>query len=173
MDMARALSGGDRRSIGRATAVVSHILRHRETLGELIEALEHEDPIVRMRAADVAEKISKQHPDWLRPYAQRFVALAGNSTQQEIRWHLAQMLPRLRLSPSQRRRALAALLGYLDDQSRIVQVSALTALVEFSCRDPGLKSRVAPLVARAVRSGTPSLRARAKKLLAQLRQNSR
>jgi hypothetical protein len=65
------------------------------------------------------------------------------------------------------------LFNYLDDQSRIVRVSALTALVAFSQQDLQLKSRVAPRVARAAKSGSASVRARAKELLVQLSQAAR
>ena len=150
--------------------MVSYIQGRRDALGDLIAALKHEDAAVRMRAADVAEKISVQHPEWFQAYAGRLLALAETTEQQEIRWHMAQMFPRLKLAPPRRRRAVAALFKYLDDRSRIVQVSAITALVDLSLEEPALRRRVTPLVLRAARSEAPSVRARAKKLLARLSQ---
>lgn len=59
-----ALSGGDRRSIGRADDVVRQILAKPELVPELIAGLFHTDAVVRMRCADVAEKVSASHPEW-------------------------------------------------------------------------------------------------------------
>ena len=62
MDIASALAGGDRRSIGRANEVASFVLAHAEHLPDLIDGLGHADPVIRMRCADAAEKVRRyQH----------------------------------------------------------------------------------------------------------------
>ncbi|MBK8051502.1 MAG: hypothetical protein IPK16_33110 [Anaerolineales bacterium] len=56
--------------------------------------------------------------------------------QQEVRWHVAQLIPRLQLSEGERQVAVEVLTEYLDDHSRIVVVFSMQALVELAARCP-------------------------------------
>ena len=163
-DLVGRLRGGDRRSIGNANAVVRVVLGDRARLGEIIAGLGNGDRIVRMRCADVAEKVSARQPTWLAPYKSVLLDLAGGAQEPEVRWHLAQMLPRLALDTRERAFALRLLAGYLKTESRIVQTCALQALVAFAREDPALARRVRPLVRRLARTGEGALRARAGRL---------
>ncbi len=51
------LKGGDLRSIGRADEVVSDIQKNRSLFKDVFKGLYSDDPVVRMRSADVVEKI--------------------------------------------------------------------------------------------------------------------
>ena len=51
-----------------------------------------------MRAADAVEKITARRPELLRPHKRRLLTELALIPQQEVRWHVAQMLPRLSLS---------------------------------------------------------------------------
>lgn len=165
MDIAKALSGGDRRSIGRSNEVAAYVLRRQFALPELMRALASDDVVVRMRAADALEKVSAARADLCDPFARDLLFVAAKSDEQEVRWHAAQILPRLTLSRRQRGEAVDLLFEFLQDKSRIVQAFALTALVDFAEDDKGLRERVTPLVRRAAASGAPSVKARAKKLM--------
>jgi hypothetical protein len=85
-----SLKGGDRRSIGRAEEVAA-AYRNFARFPELIRGLWSEDPLVRMRAADAAEKITRSSPDLLRPHKRELLGLMVEAKQQELRWHLAAM----------------------------------------------------------------------------------
>jgi HEAT repeat protein len=159
------LTGGDRRSIGRANQVAALVLGDSSLLGSLVEGLENDDALVRMRAADALEKVTIEHPEWLTPYKQRLLRIAAAATQQEVRWHMAQLLPRLALTPIQRRGAVRLLMQYRSDASSIVRTFALQALVELSPGDEQLRRKVVALLRSALRSGTPALRSRARRLL--------
>lgn len=163
--LAHELAGGDRRSIGRSNSVVHKVLREPALFAEIIAGLGDDNPLVRMRCADVAEKVSLQHPQWLRPYKRRLFALADRATEQELRWHLAQMLPRLDLDPQERRRVEALMRRYLADKSRIVQTFALQALADLATTDASIRRRVRPLIETLARTGSPAVCARARKLL--------
>ena len=89
------LRGGDRRSIGRSNEVVKLVLRAPRRFAELIQCLWSDDPIVRMRAADATEKVSAIKPELLPPYKAELLGLLAETDQIELRWHLAQMVPRL------------------------------------------------------------------------------
>ena len=159
------LGGGDRRSIGRAREAAALAQGNADVFGFLIEGLAHEDPIVRMRCADAAEKASASAAAFLQSHAETILATAAGARDKEIRWHIAQMLPRLKLTKTQRGRALAILQDYFEDRSRIVAANALQALVALSASDPALAARIRQLVERCAVDGPPSLRARAQKLL--------
>lgn len=137
--------------------------------GEIVAGLAHEDLLVRMRCADVAEKVSKEHPDWLQSHKRKLLELADRPSEQELRWHLAQMLPRLDLTSREHRRVEAIMLDYLQDKSRIVQVSALQGLADLSSGDPKLRRRLLVLLQDLRRSAGPAVRVRARKLLARLK----
>jgi hypothetical protein len=159
------LDGGDRRSIGRANEVVALVLREPRRFPELIGFLWSDDPVVRMRAADAAEKISVQKPGLLAPFKAELLGLLHEAEQQELRWHLAVMIPRLALTKKERQRAAEGLRRYLEDRSSIVKTFALQGLTELAEADRSLLTEVREMLAEAERAGTPAMRARARKLL--------
>ena len=151
-------------------ALASH---DKKTFRKLVKALWDEDPLIRMRAADAVEKASAQNKDnknkdLLQPFKRELLGLLAEATQQELRWHLAQMIPRLELTRQERSRAAEVLRVYLDDRSSIVKTWALNALAELVMQDDSLGPEVIELLRHAVRSGTPAMRARAKHLLRRL-----
>jgi hypothetical protein len=164
------LEGTDRRSIGRANEVAAMVLREPRRFPELIGFLWSDDPVVRMRAADAAEKVSVQKPDMLAPFKAELLGLLLEAEQQAFRWHLALMIPRLALTKKERQRAAEGLRRYLEDRSSIVKTFALQGLTELAAVDRSLLPEVREILEAAERAGTPAMRARARKLLKTLRQ---
>jgi hypothetical protein len=162
------LSGGDRRSIGRANEVVDLVLAQPERIGELVELLWDSNEVVRMRAADALEKISRERIDMLQAYKGELLGLMAETSQQELRWHLAAIIPRLALTADDSRRAAKILERYLEDRSSIVKAFAMQGLWDLSARDAKRRSKVAELVRELTRTGTPAMRARGRRLLQQL-----
>jgi hypothetical protein len=163
----RALEGGDRRSIGNSNRVAAQVLRNTRRLSELIACLWSDDPVVRLRAADAAEKISVRKPELLAPFKEELLDLAEEATQAELRWHLALMLPKLPLASSERRRARSTLHSYLIDRSSIVKTCALHGVAELARGDPRLEADMIDLLKSVCRTGTPAMKARRRKLLKQ------
>jgi len=162
------LEGADRRTIGRADEVAALVSRNPRLFPKLIAGLWSEDAVVRMRAADAIEKVTRKAPRLLQPYNKELLGLMAESNEQEVRWHLALMVPRLSLATKQRQRAVDALNGYLEDRSSIVRTCALQGLADLANHDPSLRAKVVDLLREAVRSGTAAMRARSRKLLLQL-----
>ncbi|SPE45030.1 Adaptin [Candidatus Sulfotelmatobacter sp. SbA7] len=162
------LRGGDRRSIGQSNTVVALVLRRPALFPQLIQGLWNSDPLIRMRAADAAEKVSLRRPGLLQPFKARLLRLLDEATQQELRWHLAQMIPRLPLSKSARDRATTALERYLDDKSSIVKTSAMQALTDLASTDDARVPKVKQMLTTIAESGTAAMKARSRKLLRQL-----
>jgi hypothetical protein len=165
VDILKELAGGDRRSIGKADRVVKEILKTPDLFGDLVRGFTHADPLIRMRCADAAEKVSAVHPEWVQRHKQALLSFASSVQEKEARWHMAQMLPRLKLSPGERRSVVALLFKYLEDSSQIVKTSSMQALFEMSETDAKLRARVVPVLRDAVGSGSPAARSRARKLL--------
>lgn len=160
------LRGGDRRSIGRSSEVAELVLNRPVLFAELIRGMYAADPLVRMRAADAAEKVSRKQPDLLKPFKGQLLRLLEEAGEQELRWHLAQMLPRLPLTSKERSRAATILRSYLQDTSSIVKTCAMQALADLAARDESLLSETKTLLQDAMRSGTAAMKARGRKLLA-------
>lgn len=165
------LKGGDLRSIGRSEEVVRIVLENPAKFGEVILGMVHEDGIVRMRSSDAVEKITIKRPELLEPYKEFIMTRAAIVDQKEVRWHVAQILPRLDLSNDDVQVAVGILKGYLDDDSRIVRAFTMEALVGFVEKDPDLEAWVITLIEKLVEEGSPAMRSRGKKLLSWLRKS--
>ena len=162
------LTGGDRRSIGRVSEVVDEVLARAKLFPIVVDGMLHDDPVLRMRCADAVEKISIRHPEWLQPFRGAIIKQIAHVEQQEVRWHVAQMLPRLRLSKIERQKAVTILVMYLDDESKIVKTCAMQALVELAEQEPSLRPRVTKLVQQHAEGGSPAVKSRGEKLLRRL-----
>ncbi len=164
----RKLEGGDRRSIGRSEEVVSDVLKNPALSGDLITGLSVTDAMVRMRAADAMEKISLVHPEYLWPYKSLLIQQAAISDQKEVRWHLAQVLPRLNLSQKERQQVVETLLSYFSDSSSIVKTFAMQAFADIARQSPKLRPSILVHLRELTASGTPAMKARGRKLLAEM-----
>jgi hypothetical protein len=172
-DILAALKGGDRRSIGRADAVAATVARNRKLFPKLLAGLWSADPLVRMRAADAAEKVTREQPALLAPHKNELLGLLAETVQIEVRWHLAVMVPRLPLNAEERQRAAGALRTYLEDRSSIVKTFALQGLADLAAADPGMRTSVAELVREATKTGTAAMKARSRRLLMKLEKAGR
>jgi HEAT repeat protein len=162
------LVGGDRRSIGRSNEVVADVLKNPSLFEAVFDGMLHDDPIIRMRAADAVEKITEKHPEYLLPYKQKLIQTVAKSMQQEVRWHVTQMLPRLPLTDEERVNAVEILLDYLNDKSNIVKTFAMQALTDFAMRDANLRPQVLFVLEDLNGTGSPAMKSRGRKLLATL-----
>ena len=164
----RLLEGGDRRTIGRADQVAAIVAKSLRLFPKLIAGLWSADPLIRMRAADAAEKVTRKHPELLTPFKKELLGLMTEATEQELRWHLAAMVPRLPLNAAERQLAISSLNGYLEDRSSIVKTFALQGLADLARGDPAIQPTVVEILRDATRNGTPAMKARSRKLLLRL-----
>jgi hypothetical protein len=162
------LEGGDRRSIGRSEEVVADVIEEPGLFSVLVDGLDADDPIVRMRAADAMEKITALHPEYLAPCKKLLIALAAISREKEVRWHLAQMLPRVKLNRPERQHVVGILMEYFDDSSSIVKTHAMQALADIARQAPELRPSALAHLRELTLIGTPAMKARGRKLCAEL-----
>src|SRR5277367_1974429 len=115
------LQGGDLRSIGRSGDAVTAVSKNPALFPDLIAGMLDSDRLVRMRAADAVEKATRSHPEWLQRWKRTLLDTASGLEDKELRWHIAQLLPRLKLTAGERAAAVSILMGYLEDKSSIVK----------------------------------------------------
>jgi len=159
------LQGGDRRSIGRADEAVESVRRAPRRFDELWACLAHGDPVVRMRAVDALEKITRFDAAPLACHKQALLANTFDDGTPEVRWHLIAMLRRVPLDAAEVAGTLKRLDRLLhEDESRIVKTAALQTAFELRFQSPGAQKTFAAMLAFALQSPWPSVRARARKL---------
>jgi hypothetical protein len=159
------LAGGDRRSIGHAERVAAMVSSDAKLFAQLIAGLWSDDALVRMRAADAAEKVTRKRGELLQPYKKELLGLMVEAEQQELRWHLAAMIPRVGLNARELQKAVSSLKQYLEDRSSIVKTFALQGLAELAEAEASLRPGVIEILREATRKGTPAMKARSRKLL--------
>lgn len=161
---ATMLAGGDRRSIGAADRVATLVHETPARFRELWECLRHPDPLVRMRAADTAEKVTRAAPGLLGAVRDDLLGWLLDDGTKEVRWHLVMLAERLPLTHEE---ATALLRRYetlvATDRSRIVQAEALDAATRLARRFPDMALRVRALIDAAEHAPAPALRARARR----------
>lgn len=166
------LRGGDRRSIGNVTGVVAAVRKRPDLFEDLVTGLFDEDPVVRMRAADAMEKISLEKPESLQPFKTELIRLARQTQQQELRWHAAQMIPRLKLTPKETEAVTDIFFDYLTDKSKIVVTFAMQALSDLALKKGVASASMIRAIEELTRTGSPAIQSRGKKLLPKLKKLS-
>jgi len=151
-DLIAKLSFGDLRTTGRVDEVVRDVQQNPALVKDLVECLSHPNSGVGMRAADALEKATSRHPEWLRSYESTLLAIFENADQQEVQWHLAQIIPRLDLSPEEKLRIFPVLkLKYENSKSSIVKTFILQAFVDLSYESPTIRNEVKTILEDAIK----------------------
>lgn len=140
-------AGGKTNSLGRSAEVLEAVLGNHDRLPELYDCLFADDAWVRMRAADCLEKVCRQHPEWIEPYVDRMFSELAASTQPSIQWHLAQIFAQVKLTHSQREKAVKWLKNTLAAPTVdwIVAVNVMKTLLQFQRADLVTSGDIVPL----------------------------
>jgi hypothetical protein len=169
MNLLTKLKGGDLRSIGRADEVVKQIGNDQKIFDEVFHGIFDDDPITRMRSADVVEKVSQKYPLLLKKHKTNILNHLENFKQQEVKWHISLMISRLKFTKTESEKVFAVLSNWIvSDRSKIVRVNAMQALADISFKNINLKKKTITLIRNQIGSRIPSLTSRGVKLLNQL-----
>lgn len=147
--------------------MVARVLDAPSLIDVLFSGMRSGDPLVRTRYADAAEKVTVLRPEYLRPYKNVLIETLARTEQQEVRWHVAPMLARLPLTTAEQKAVVDILLAYTGDRSSIGKTLAMQALADLAMRSRELRPFVLQNIRELVVIGTPAMRARGRKLLAQ------
>ena len=167
------LAPGGRLDAGRAWEVVELVEGRRQRLGLLIECLWDDNVAVANRAADALERVTRERPQQAQRWKESLLGLLYEATEKKLRWNLALVIPRLKLTIPECRRVGAVLRSFLDDPSSIVKTAALHGLADLTRQDPESLSDTLDLLRVAGRSGTAAMRARSRILLKQFERSQR
>ena len=160
-----ALKGADLRSIGKSNLIAGNIHDQR-SFDTLFDLLFHADRKVAMRAADAIEKITITNPSFIKQHKKKLLALFDNDNEIEMKWHLAQIIPRLELTKNERLKVWNILFAWAKDKngSRIVRTNAIQSLHALL---PYLKEnnhQFMQLISSVYQENIPSINARIRKL---------
>ena len=163
------LSGGTRTSVGEADEVIQKLLEDPSSLSEIYGLFLDEDPVVAMRASYVAMRVAEQNPGSVKTFANELLNNLDLYKQQEVRWHVPQLLVHLDLTKTQRRRAYDVVMEWAEtDKSKIVGYYSFQAAADFAGMDQDLLQDFIPRIKAANKTGAKSIQNRCKKIAKQL-----
>jgi hypothetical protein len=163
------LSGGTRTSIGDADQVIQKLLKAPSGLADVYKLFLDEDPVVAMRASYVAMRVAERKPDSVKPFTKDLLKNLELYTQQEVRWHIPQLLVHLDLTKAQKKRAYAVVMEWAEtDKSKIVGYYGFQAAADFAETDQALLEDFIPRIRKANMTGAKSIQNRCKKIAKQL-----
>lgn len=165
--------GRHRLSVGRARETAARVLAEPRLAGALVELLWDEDTGVATRAVDALERASAERPELLARWKDELLARMTDAEGNKLRWNLALMIGRVRLTVAETERAAGVLRGWLGDESSIVKTAVLQGLAELSRWNPALRDEAVDLLRVLGRSGTPAMRARSRILLKRMEADGR
>ena len=115
-----------------------------------------------MRAIDAIEKITLKHPNYLLKHKNEILDLSTVALDKELKWHLAQIIPRLSLTPHELTKAWKLLMDWALDNnnSRIVRVNSIQGLFEMLKENNELTQDFALTLTELEKEHIPSINAR-------------
>ena len=137
------------------------------TARQLVAAVASPNPELRVRAADVARRITDRDPAFLAQYASEIAGVLAETPipESRARWHLGLVVARTAHTPEQIRLAAGLLWQLSHDKSNVVRCSAVEGLGLLARRDPHLRGSVELFLEQAFAAGTPAMRVRARDAL--------
>ena len=167
--MREQLAGGTRTSVGEAEQVVKKALSSSALRDEIYDLFLDDDPVVAMRASYVAMKLAQSDPAAAQEFKKMLLKNLSHYTQQEVRWHVPQILVHMKLTAAERRKAYEVVMEWSEtDASKIVAYYGLQAAADFAEVDEALLEDFIPRVRKLNARGAKSVSNRCKKIAKQL-----
>jgi hypothetical protein len=159
------LNGGDLRSISGSNEVAM-LIHSQNDFDVLFDFLNDSSRIIVMRAADSIEKVSRRHSVYLDKHKTALLGMIADATDKELKWHLAQLVPRLKLDDDEKNNAFEIFKRWLlnENESNIVRVNSIQALYELSYNSKSSKKSFDEILISIEKENIPSINARIRKL---------
>lgn len=159
------LQGGDLRSLGQAAGLIP-LINSQEAFDALIFLVQKSDGLIAMRASDVIEKISLQHPFYLMPHKAALLQICKSTPYAQVKWHLALILPRIHLTKKEIGMLWEIFTNWAMNvhESRIVRVNAVQGMYELLKQFGALRLDFDVTINEIYRENIPSLNARIRML---------
>lgn len=161
IEIEKLLSGGDLRSIGKNYEIIAGV-KDQAGFDAVFKYLYHGDNRFVLRAVDAIEKISVTKPGYLEKHKKAILKLCRKVNEIGLQWHLALLLPRLKLTDKESEYAWTKLKGWVLDKSnsRIVRVNSIQGLFEMIKLKNEWSADFKRIVAAIESEHIPSLQAR-------------
>jgi hypothetical protein len=133
-----------------------------------VRALVHElfgDEVrLRMRAANVARRITDEDATPLQRYADELAGLLESLPVEEsqTRWHMALVVSRVAHTQAQRLRAARIMSMLVEDESNALRCAAMEGMATLALNEPSLREEAEAMVEQYLWNGTPAMKARAR-----------
>jgi hypothetical protein len=164
-ELLEKLQGGDLRSIGKAEEVIVAIGDDESLFDAVMQGMFMDDPVLRLRASDVCEKVSQSHPEWLVKHKAALIKHLTLFKAKEVRWHVAQMLARMSYTPKQLRTIVDTLKEWIKtEKSNIVKVFSMQTIYDLKKQYPELAADLTEVVEYLRQDKAPSVQSRLKRL---------
>jgi hypothetical protein len=130
----------------------------------LLQGLFSKNARIRMRAADIARRVTEKRPELLAPHTERLLGLFSESGKEDwrTRAHLGLVIARVAKTRAQQQRAAGLLLPLYYDASNVVRCTAIEGWGILGARQPELRKQFEPLIEEALHSGTLAMQNRAR-----------
>lgn len=168
------LTGGHPNSLGRTIEVVDVVLSDPGRLPDLYNCYFSADEVVRLRTSSALKRISREHPEWLIPYIDRFLSEIAKIEQASTQWTLAELFKTLapKMSQQQLTEAKSILKRNLETwEDWIVLNNTMQTLAEWALEDDRLREWLLPHLEIRQTDSRKSVAKRAARLLGSLTQS--
>ncbi len=139
-----------------------------EAIDGLIALLKTGDKKAAEMASRALRGAARQDASRLKPWGKELLRLAMAAEALPVRWNLIRVVGLLPLTKTQAAVAVDWLFQRLRDKSSLTRTMALQALCDRRGAEPRLVGRLRVVVEEFAGSGTAAMRARARKLMAEL-----
>lgn len=164
-DLKSLLPPHDLRTLLRVGEVVQSV-RDQKNFDDFFNLLfQHEYHLV-MRVANAVEKITRSHPQFLKPHKKQLLSLLRSTAGKELKWHVAKLIPRVTLAKSELKDVWGILTWHTrnPNESKIVRVNSLQALYMLAQQFPELQHDYEHTLKAIEHDPFPSIQARIGKL---------
>jgi hypothetical protein len=120
-----------------------------------------------MKTIDAIEKITLKENKYLQDHKGEIINFTFNVQDIEFKWHIAQILGRLKYTENEMEKVLKKLTEWIlnINESKIVRVNALQSLYDLSKNDEKSREKFSEVIQDIKEENVPSIKARIKKIM--------
>lgn len=168
----RLLLGNDLRTI-KQNRIVIRSVQDQKSFDELFKLIFHHERALALRAVDAVEKLTVKRREYLQPHKSQLLLALKSADHKELKWHIAQLVPRLDLDRKEFEDVWHALTHWTRNkkESKIVRVNSLQGLFELLRRNPEFKNDFDKTLASIEHEMIPSIQARIRRIKDNSRQD--
>lgn len=159
------LSGGDLRSDGLANEAAEVVLKNPQLFDDLYAGLSERDDVIRGRAADALEKVSRERPDLVVKHLGELVDLARTDQVVMVKMHLAMIFGHLAVFTEHVDVLHSALFDLMEDDSVFAKSWAIVSLCIIGRKYPQERARIVSRISQLQGDSSVAIRSKVRNAL--------